>query len=105
MRGVSVADALKAAKSPVRVDDLTVKTGLSAGQVLAQITLLEINGQVNNVGGRYSWAAKRKAVKAKKPVRSSKSKRSSGAVVVSESCGCRTVRRDSGTGRFAKKGR
>ncbi len=57
-RKPTVLEVIRAGKSPVLVDDITAKTGLSTGAALAELTMLEIGGQVKTVGDRYAPASR-----------------------------------------------
>jgi hypothetical protein len=54
----TVLAVIEAAKSPVLVDDIAAKTGLSTGAALAELTMLEIGGKVKVIGDRYAPATR-----------------------------------------------
>jgi hypothetical protein len=50
---MTVLEALKSSGGAVLVDDLVSRTGLTVGEVSSQLTILEINGQARELGGRW----------------------------------------------------
>lgn len=50
---MTVLEALKSSNGAVLVDDLVSRTGLTVGEVSSQLTMLEINGQAKELGGRW----------------------------------------------------
>jgi hypothetical protein len=102
---MTTLEILKKSSGALTVDTLSNRTGRSVGQVTADLTLLEINGQIKQLGGRFEYIPPaKKTSKSAKPKKRSSSKpvKSSGRTVSTEKCGCRTLHRDSGSGRFVK---
>ncbi len=102
---MTTLEVLQKSGGALMVDTIMARTGRTVGQTNADLTLLEINGQVRSVGGRYEYVppSKSKApARAKKRKAPGKPVKSSGKTVSVEKCGCRTLHRDSGSGRFVK---
>jgi hypothetical protein len=65
---MTVFEALKSSGGAVLVDDLVSRTGLTVGEVSSQLTILEINGQARELGGRWQVVEVAK-VASKKPAK------------------------------------
>ncbi len=63
---MTVLEALKNSGGAVLVDDLVSRTGLTVGEVSSQLTILEINGQAKELGGRWRFVAPVKGLKKKR---------------------------------------
>jgi hypothetical protein len=66
---MTVLAVLKSSRGAVLVDTLSARTGLTTGQVLGQLTLLELNGQAKSIGGRWQYVETKSKAKSQSKVK------------------------------------